>query len=104
MTREPSFALTTLRMFSGVILWAAHFVGIYAFTALACTRGFDSAVPGVIVIATGVAVLVALLIARTAWRRENFADWMTVSVAAIAVLAMCYEMFALLWVPVCGGR
>jgi len=101
---EPPFGSTTLRMFSGVIIWAVHFVGIYAFTALACTRGFESAVPWVIAIATVIAVAVAIAIARPSWRQAGFADWMTVSVGAIAVVAMLWEALALLWVPVCGTR
>jgi NO-binding membrane sensor protein with MHYT domain len=102
--QEPPFASTMVRMFSGVIIWAVHFVGIYAFTALACTRGFESAAPWVIAIATVIAVAVAITIARASWRQPQLADWMTVSVNAIAIVAILFEALALIWVPVCGTR
>ena len=101
---EPRFVRTTLRMFAGVLIWAAHFLLIYTFTALACTRDLASSVVPVIIAATGLGVLGAALIARSALPPRGFADWLAVSVASIAILAMMWEALPLLWIPVCASR
>jgi hypothetical protein len=101
---EPHFGWTVLRMFAGVLIWSAHFLLIYAFTALACTRGFESAIPYTVIGATVVGLLVLALIASRAVPARTFADWMTIAVAAIAVVAMLWEALPLFWVPVCASR
>jgi hypothetical protein len=96
MTREA------LRMSAGALVWAAHFAVIYGFTALACARGFVSAVPWVTGGATLVALGIAALVMVSAWReRERFTPWMAASIAALAMLAIVYESLALLMVPAC---
>ena len=37
---EPSFARTTFFVTGGLLVWAADFLFIYVFAALACARGF----------------------------------------------------------------
>jgi len=101
---EPHFGSTVLRMFAGVLIWSAHFLLIYAFTALACTRGFERAIPYTIIGATAVGVLVLALIGRRVVPARTFADWMTIAVAAIAVLAMLWEALPLFWAPACASR
>jgi hypothetical protein len=39
---EPSFARTTFFVTGGLLVWAADFLFIYGFAALACARGFHT--------------------------------------------------------------
>ncbi|MGH6611019.1 MAG: hypothetical protein ACRECQ_12265 [Burkholderiaceae bacterium] len=105
MTDSRSFSLTAVRMFSGVLIWSAHFLFIYAFTALACTRGFADVIPAAVVIATGIGVVAASMMLRAGLRRDpKFSDWMTTWVCGLAIVAMLWETLPLLWIPVCGAR
>lgn len=107
---ESAFSTTTLRMFSGVIIWAVHFTAIYGFTALACARGFASLawlgigiVPWAIGGATFVAATAMLVILVPALRgaRDSFENWMTAGVAALALVAILWETLPVMMVPVC---
>ena len=84
-----------LRIASGAIVWAVHFALLYGLTALACARGQPRMITWVIVIATLVAVGVAVAIVfRSYAHREQFTPWMTGAVAAIAAVAMVWEAVA----------
>jgi hypothetical protein len=106
------FTRTALRIWSGAIVWAAHFTTIYAFTALACARGYARAsvlgldvVTLVVFVATVLAFVVTLAIAQRALRAEValFENWITASVAALAALAIVWEGFVPVFVlPACG--
>jgi hypothetical protein len=98
-------------MLSGVAIWALHFMAIYTFAALACARGFGGArwlgIPATtwvlgaftaIALVAAAAVIVSTLRARIA----GFAGWMTVSVAALAALAIAWEALPVLLVPPCA--
>jgi hypothetical protein len=111
VTDSASFALTSLRLSAGIIIWAVHFAVIYGYTGLACARRFDASgeiwvtlVAWVVGVATAVGVLLAVVFVAPAVRatRRAFVDWMSGWVAAFAVLAMILEGIAILWVPVCG--
>jgi hypothetical protein len=104
------FTRTTLRMFSGVIIWAAHFTVIYSITALACARGVAetqwlgaSLVAWSIGAATFVATVAILVMVVPALRdaRESFESWMTAAVGALALLAVVYETVPVMMVPAC---
>jgi hypothetical protein len=87
---------------SGVIVWALHFGVIYGFTALACARGFPHAVPWVILAATLTAGALAVALVVKGYRgRPEFIDWMTASVAGLALVAIAYESIAAFLVPLC---
>jgi len=69
---EPRFRRTTLTVTAGLLIWAADFLFIYVFAALACARGFAhttllgfAIVPLVSTIATAVAAVasIALIVA-----------------------------------------
>jgi hypothetical protein len=105
------FTRTTLRMFSGVIIWAAHFTVIYAVAALACARGFAetqwlgaSLIAWAIGAATLVAIAAILLMVVPALRsaRESFESWMTAAVGALALLAVVFETVPVVMVPACA--
>ena len=87
---------------SGIAIWGVHFAVIYGLTALACARGYPTAVPWLIVIASLAAATLAGAIVVKGFRRPTaFIDWMTASVAAFALLAIAYEAIAGLLSPLC---
>lgn len=107
---------STLKMFSGALIWAGHFAVIYPFTALACARGFAAlhwfgvgVVTWVIGIATVIAVVaVAMIIARSLGsmpthpaNTTRFAHWMTAAIGGLALLAIVWEALPVLVVPTC---
>ena len=106
------FVRIALRMWSGAIVWAAHFTAIYAFTALACARGYAhrsvlgiDLVTLVVFVTTVLAFLAALAIAHRALRDDipSFENWMTASVAGLAALAIVWEGFVPVFIlPPCG--
>jgi hypothetical protein len=101
----------TLRMLSGALVWALHFMTIYVFTALACARGFAevrwlgiTVVSWTIGAATTIALVAAVTIITVAMREgrpAGFNAWMTTSVAALAVVAIVWETLPALMVPAC---
>ena len=107
-----TFTRTTLRMFSGVLIWAAHFTVIYGFTALACARGFADAkwlgldvVTSAIVAATALAAGAVLAFVVPAKRAglDNFENAMTAGAGALALLAIVWEgLVPVFIVPACS--
>jgi hypothetical protein len=87
---------------SGIVVWALHFTALYSLTALACARGQAQAVPWIVVFATLIAAMVAIGILVKGYRgRPAFIEWMTMSVAALALIAIAYEAAAGLLSPLC---
>ena len=99
-------------MFSGILIWAAHFGFIYAFVALACARGFAEAkwlgfdaVTVSVVAATLLAAGAVLAFLAPAIRNGlgSFENWMTASAGALALLAIVWEGFVPVFiVPACS--
>ncbi len=115
----PSFAATTLRMFAPLLIWAVHFLAIYAFTAIACERRFADTnwlgvgvVPWTIGALTLVATAAALVTIWLALRdvpgraprseTSQFVHWMTAAFGALTLLAILWEALPVLLIPVCG--
>lgn len=87
---------------AGAIVWALHFTIIYGYTALACARGMSHTVPWVAGATTLVAVALAIaIIVKGYTNKSEFIDWMTATVAALALGAIVMETFGLLLVPAC---
>lgn len=118
MAAALHFVTTTLRMLSGVLIWATHFGIVYIATALICARGFQNSswlgigiVAWMVVIATVTAIAGILIILVPAWRslyRDGprsataaFIDWMTVSFGGLALLAIVWVTFPVILVPIC---
>jgi hypothetical protein len=110
MSISPSTRIA-LRMFSGALIWAVHFIAIYGFTTLSCARGFATtqwlgigivawAIGAATMIALAVAVVVVVSAARTA-PVIGFTDWITAGVAALAALAIVWEALPVIMVPAC---
>lgn len=113
--RALHFAVEMLRMLSGPIIWAAHFLFVYVFTALAGARRFHNAnglgaspVTWAVLLATLLAVAGIVMMVLPAWRRIRerpdygttaFLSWMTVAFGGLALLAVLWVALPVLLVP-----
>lgn len=111
------FTVETLRMLSGLLIWAAHFLFILLFTALVCARrlqDMDWLGVGIVTWGVGLAGCAAIAgivaVAGPTGRRfvraepaetPRFMAWMTLGCAALALVGVVWETLPLLWVPVC---
>lgn len=115
----PGTVRPLLFMLSGLIVWFAHFSLIYAFTALACARGFAQVrvlgmgvVPLAIALATVLAVIVLAAIPWRAYRAgvrngsagelSLFLRYGATGLALLALVAVLWEGMAALFVPPCA--
>ena len=113
------FASATLRMLSGLMVWAVHFLVIYVFTALACARRFaDLSWLGIgvgpwgigaatLAAATTMLVVIGLAVRdarlNTSWNNmSSFVPWMTAAFSGLALMAILWETLPVLLVPTCG--
>ena len=96
----------------GALIWAAHFMTLYGFTALACARGYASAQwlgisavawTGTVATALALAALapIALPALRDA-RRGGSNGWLAVGVAALAALGIVWEALPTWIAPACA--
>jgi hypothetical protein len=100
-----------LRMVSGALIWAVHFIAIYGFTSLACARGLATTqwlgigiVAWTIGAATMIALAAAVAVIVSATRTapvNGFTEWITAGVAALAALAIVWEALPAIMVPAC---
>lgn len=103
MSTSASFRRTALRISAGVVVWALHFATVYGFTALACARGWERAVPVVVAGASAAAAAVLVAIIVAGWRQgARFEPWLSATLAAFALVAVAYETLPVLLLPACG--
>jgi hypothetical protein len=113
MKTEPRFPRTTLTVTAGLLIWAADFLFIYVFAALACARGFAhttllglSIVPLVSTIATAVAAVAsgALIVAgaRRAAAATSHAPDDATPALFLRRLAMIVAMLGLIAIALTG--
>jgi len=107
------------RLWVGPLIWAAHFLAIYAFTALSCARnvatvgwlGVGSVT--LFIVAATLAAAAALLVtiglairdgirARTSPAPTAFVHWLTAAIGSLVLLAVVWETLPVLVLPVCG--
>ncbi len=103
--RAERFALAMLRATGGLLVWGAHFGMLYGATGLACARDFSASVPWTIAGATLAAVVANGALAVSGVRAAasgDILDWLTVSIAAISMLAVVWQALPVLMVPICG--
>jgi hypothetical protein len=109
------FTAEMLRMLSGPLIWAAHFLFVYVFTALAYARGFHrldflgaGAVTWAVALATLAAAAGILAFILPAWGKlrhaggngtARFLDWMTVAFGALSLLAVLWVAVPVVLVP-----
>jgi hypothetical protein len=98
----------------GFFIWVVHFLAVYAATAVACVLGLGAADASVrstfataLVIVTLAAAAVVGLHALKTYRRRGevpnrrFLRGITIGHDAIAAVAILYQLFPILLVPVC---
>ncbi len=98
-------------MSAPLLIWAGHFLVIYALTAIACARSFgvgvvSSGIAAATLIATG-AALFTIRAALSQRRREAgdmaaFVRWMSAAAGGLALVAILWEALPVLIVPACG--
>ena len=97
---EPAFPRTALFVTGGLLIWAADFLFIYVFAALACARGYaDTSVLGIgiVPLASAISSMIALAasgaVALAARRRRpggdaNFRGRLAFMVAVLGLIAV----------------
>ncbi len=109
---EPPFAPVAAKMFSGALIWAAHFGAIYACNGIACARGFDALrwlgtgivvwiVSGATLVAIAAAAGILIPILRKAGT-ISFADTLAAGGLGFALLGIVLEWLTVFIVPACG--
>jgi hypothetical protein len=117
-----AFVAALVAMLAGLLIWAAHFLLVYGFTALACARRFAAAELfgiGVVPLAVGIVTVVAalataavLLLAvndlgpsppeRDATAAPHFMRWMTAGIAGLSLAAIVWEGLTAAIIPACA--
>lgn len=109
------FAPAFLRLFSGPLVWAAHFAVIYGFTGYACARRLHAAgwlgigVIGWVVIAATLAAAAAVF-ALSVWTggrappqdSASFSRWTGAALGLLSMVAIVWEAMPILLVPACA--
>ncbi|MGH8717617.1 MAG: hypothetical protein ACREV0_01530 [Burkholderiales bacterium] len=104
-----TFPATTLRLLSGILIWAAHFLVIYAMTGIICARAnWIELLPWGIGAASAIAVagvlaiiFVSLREIRGATEPSRFLRWLTTAFAMLALIAIIWEALPVVMVPIC---
>jgi hypothetical protein len=104
-----TFPATTLRLLSGILIWAAHFLVIYAMTGIVCARAnWIELLPWGIGAASAIAVAGVLAILFVSLREisgaeetSRFLRWMTTAFAMLALIAIIWEALPVVMVPIC---
>jgi hypothetical protein len=103
--RAERFAPATVRALGGLLVWAAHFAALYGATGLACARGFPESLPWTIGGVTFAALVANGALALSSLRAAtagDILDWLAVSGAAVSTLAVIWQAFPILVIPICG--
>lgn len=109
------FTKSFLKMFSGPLIWAVHFLLIYGFNGLICARPamqrewVGLSLSGwVIVLSSAAALLAVGLISIHAWRsgmgagNKGFERWMTAGLGLLSAFAIALEAVPVFLVPQCS--
>jgi hypothetical protein len=111
---QRRFSRALLFMLASPIIWAAHFVFIYAVNGVACARpalhGVWAGIPvsGWIIVAASVLALVAM--ALVYWRQRTdmlrtgepgFLAWLARMLSLLLAVAVVWETMPVLLVPAC---
>jgi hypothetical protein len=99
----------------GFFVWAAHFLVVYIAAAVACQLGLGATSVSsrvtflsVLAIMTAAAVAIVVLHAVRRYRElsglpaRRFRMWITIGGDAIATVAIAWQLFPILLVPVCA--
>lgn len=111
----PSFTRSFLRLFSGPIIWALHFLAVYGFTGVVCARpGVRDTWLGISVFTWGIGVASLLAIAAVIvlhvrdWRailitrQFDFLRLTASGLGLLSIVAMVWETLPVLMLPLCN--
>lgn len=117
---EGGFASRIFLACAGLMVWAAHFLFVYVFTALACARAFADVrlagmgiVPLVILAATVAALVLLAWLSARAWRSESrvrangsrtlrFLRYLGAALGLYSAAAILLQALPALILPVCA--
>jgi hypothetical protein len=98
----------------GLFVWAIHFLILYPATATACQLGLQdigrNARSGFLIALVGITTGAVLIVVLHAVRRHRqlrlvpesrFRMWVTLGCDALAAVAIVWQLFAILLVPIC---
>jgi hypothetical protein len=113
--QTSAFTRAFLLMFSGPIIWAAHFFAIYGVTGLACARQFAHEewfgvsivlwTIGAITLAALAAILLIVFKAasvKTARDDARFIQWITAGLGLFSIVAIFWEITPAALLPICA--
>jgi hypothetical protein len=111
---EAGVLLRLLGLAFGFFVWVVHFFAVYAATGVACVLGLGAAeatarsafVTALVVVTVAAATVVALHAVKTYRRRDEvfnrrFLRGITIGHDALAAVAILWQLFPILLVPVC---
>jgi hypothetical protein len=102
--------LTVTRWFSGLIIWAAHFLIVYASESLVCTRGGGASMHAAIVATASIVALILLLgITVYSWRDAStarapgsaFMDRLAAALGLLGMLAVLWASLPAVFISAC---
>lgn len=106
------FTRSFLLLFSAPLIWAVHFLAIYAWTAVLCERpewSAQSLIPWGIVLASATAIGVIAAINLRVWVRRKepggnagFVRIITAALGLLIAIAIVWETLPAFMVPACG--
>ncbi len=106
---DAGFSRTALSVTAGLLIWAADFLFIYVFAALACARGFSHAtllglgiVPLASIVATLIAGTASVAVIAAGARRAGAAGDQAPALVFLGRLAMIVATLALIAVAFVG--
>jgi hypothetical protein len=111
--RLTPFTRVFLSIFAGPIVWAAHFLAIYVFVALACARHFGNLQflgIGIVPWTVGILTVASLaVLAAALWKLPSgsishdarFVRWLALATGALSALAIVWEAFPAYVLPAC---
>jgi hypothetical protein len=113
--RVTPFIRNLLLMFTGPLIWAAHFISIYGFNGVLCARPhWNIAWEGMRLSSWGIlgaAVIAVLAITVILLRvhphdmtddNREFTLWMSLVLSLLAMVAVVWETVPVLLLPACG--
>ena len=87
---EKRFVRSALFATGGLLIWAADFLFVYVFAALACERGFAHAVPWVSSVTAVVAAAACVVMLVAGLQAKSFIGRLAANVAGLALLAIAF--------------
>jgi len=87
---DTRFSRAAFVAVGGLLIWAADFLFLYAFGALACARGFDAHIAWVSIAANLIAAAATLVWILVVRRRQGFAAGLAASTAALALIGIAF--------------